>query len=197
MDTVKPPCQAQRISGLLLALGVVQFLFCLVLAESLYPDYSVSRNFISDLGVGPVAYIFNSSVIVFGLLILASASQIWSFSKDRLLLVSMCLAGLGAIGVGLFPETAGPIHVAVSFVTFFFGGISAILSIRLHPGQAGSILCVLLGIISLTAMLLFVTYNDMGLGPGGMERMIAYPLFVWAIWMGGNLMGKAEEAGAR
>src|SRR5579875_2759701 len=64
------------VAGLLLFIGILQFLFSLMAAEFLYPGYSVSQNYISDLGATcrstcqifqPSSSIFHTifSVIVF------------------------------------------------------------------------------------------------------------------------------------
>lgn len=185
-----------RLAGLLLAFGAAQFLFCLTAAESLYPGYSVAKNYISDLGVGPVAWLFNGSVALLGLLSLASAYLLWKSSREPFLGAAMALSGLGAMGVGLFPETAGPIHVVVSFITFFFGGVAALLTFRLGLGRAESILSALLGVLSLTALYLFATHTYFGLGPGGMERLIAYPLLIWAHGLGAHLLAIAKTDAA-
>jgi hypothetical membrane protein len=57
-------------AGTLFLVAATQFILCLIIAEAAYPGYSVSANYISDLGVGPSAIIFNSSVFLLGLLIL-------------------------------------------------------------------------------------------------------------------------------
>jgi len=49
-----------------------------------------------------------------------------------------------------------------------------------------------LGLFSLTALFLLVFTRDygwLGLGAGGMERMIAYPMCLWMIGFGGYLIG--------
>ena len=51
----------------MLFIGSVQFIIAMLIAEAIYPGYNVSRNYISDLGVGPAAGIFNSSVSLLGL----------------------------------------------------------------------------------------------------------------------------------
>jgi hypothetical membrane protein len=51
-------------SGALFFIAATQFVLCLIIAEALYPGYSVSNNYISDLGVGPSAIVFNASVFL-------------------------------------------------------------------------------------------------------------------------------------
>jgi hypothetical protein len=47
-----------------------------------------------------------------------------------------------------------------------------------------------LGVIALAALVLlfYLPHYDLGLGPGGMERMIAFPILVWALGFGGFMM---------
>jgi hypothetical membrane protein len=59
-----------KVAGTLLFVGAVQFIvFGLITAEAGYEGYSTSGNYISDLGVGSTALIFNSSVFLLGILI--------------------------------------------------------------------------------------------------------------------------------
>ena len=48
-----------------------------------------------------------------------------------------------------------------------------------------------MGIVSLTASTLFVTENDLGLGIGGIERIIAYPIILWAASSGVHMIGQS------
>jgi hypothetical membrane protein len=186
----------RRAAGASLFVGAVQFVTGMHLAEYLYPGYSVSGNFISDLGATcratctifqPSASIFNFSVILLGLLIILSSYFIWREFRSSLITALFCLSGLGAIGVGLFPETAGFLHVIVSFITFFFGGLGAIAAAK-KVKSPFSYFSILMGIASIIALVLFGANIYLGLGPGGMERMIAYPVLLWAISFGGYLM---------
>jgi len=190
----------KRAAGVLLFAGAVLFLTGMHLAEYLYPGYSVSGNYISDLGATcratctvfqPSAIIFNSSVILFGLLILISAYLTWREFNNPIIAALICLSGLGAVGVGLFPETAGFLHVIVSFITFFFGALAAIAASRLVK-EPFSYFSVLMGLASLSALVLYGLNIYLGLGPGGMERMIAYPIVLWAIGFGGYMMSPQQ-----
>jgi len=177
----------KRVAGTLLFVGSIQFIFGMTIAEILYPNYSVSLNYISDLGVGNTALLFNSSVFLLGLLVLIGAYFIQRAFDYKLLSVCLVLAGIGAMGVGIFPETAGVIHGVVSLITFLFGALSAIVSYKLQKTPL-SLFAVLLGIISLVALALFASGNYLGLGRGGMERMIVYPTLLWAVGFSGHLM---------
>jgi hypothetical membrane protein len=56
-----------------------------------------------------------------------------------------------------------------------------------------SVIAVILGLMSLGALVLFITGMDLGLGLGGMERMIAYPLLMWGAGFGGYLIANPEK----
>lgn len=173
----------KQIAGTVILLGSLQFILCMVVSESLYINYSVSKNFISDLGVGKVAWLFNSSIILFGLSVLASAyffNKAFNYIPGTLLLF---ITGLGIAGVGIFPENIEPWHFIASFVAFFFGGILAIGAYRFEKPPLNCV-SVILGLLSLGALVLFAIGSDLGLGQGGMERIIAYPILLWAIAFG-------------
>ena len=122
----------KEITGLLLFIGGVQCVLGIIIAEAFYPDYSTSQNYISDLGVGPSALIFNSSVFLLGVLAIGGAYFIQRAFNFRLFSILTAITGIGAMGVGLFPEDAGAIHAIFSLITFLFAGLSAIMSYKLQ-----------------------------------------------------------------
>ncbi len=187
---------SRRTAGALLFIGAVQSITGMHLAEYLYPGYSVSGNYISDLGATcratctvyqPSASIFNISLILLGLLIVSASYFIWREFHGSFITLLFVLSGLGAVGAGLFPETAGTLHVIVSFITFFFGALGAIAASKLVRTPF-SYFSVLLGMASLASLVLYAAHIYLGLGQGGMERMIAYPELLWTIGFGGYLM---------
>ena len=54
----------EKVAGMLFFIAATQFVLGLTISEALYPGYSVSDNYISDLGIGPSSIIFNSSVFL-------------------------------------------------------------------------------------------------------------------------------------
>jgi hypothetical membrane protein len=187
-----------KAAGSLLFLGGAEFLVAMIVAESLFPGYSVSGNQISDLGanctgsvcaiIQPSSEIFDASVVLLGLAGFVGGYLILR-SRDRSVGALTMMGGLGAIGVGVFPETTGALHLIVSFITFFFTGLAAIASYRLFRPPM-SYLGVGLGLFILVALALYGSDTYLGLGPGGMERMIAYPALIWVVGAGANLMGE-------
>ena len=180
-----------KIAGSLLFVGGVQFVLGIILAEALYPGYNTSIQTISSLGVGPSAIIFNSSVFLIGVLGLAGTYFVHRAFNSSLFTLLLGIAFIGAIGVGLFTEDTSTftLHSIFAVIAFVFGGISAIVSYRLQK-QPLSILSVILGIFSLFAVGLLASGTYLGLGLGGIERMVAYPIMLWTVGFGGYLMAQ-------
>lgn len=70
----------RRVAGTIIFVAGAQFVLGMLVAEALYPNYSISQNYISDLGAGPSAAIFNSSVFLLGLMVVAGAYFLQGFS---------------------------------------------------------------------------------------------------------------------
>ena len=88
-------------------------------------------------------------------------------------------------------EAAGVLHVVGALTTFVLGPIAAISTYRFTRGPLRYI-SVVLGAFALAANVLFLTGNYLGMGYGGMERMVAYPLYLWGIGFGASITGGPE-----
>ena len=198
-----------RIAGVLFLVASTQFILGLVVAEALYPGYSVADNYISDLGVGPSSMVFNSSAFLFGLLSIIGAYFLPRTVDFRGLTVLIILMAIGAMGVGIFTSKfSTAIHGIVSLMAFGFGSLSAIASFKTLKLPLSAI-SVILGVMTLGALALFaaglVTTGSLisseppasefflGIGPGGMERMIVYPELIWLILLSGHLITLSEK----
>jgi len=183
----------KSIAGLLVFVGGVQCVLGIIIAEALYPGYSTSENWISDLGIGPSALIFNSSVFLLGVLGITGTYFIHRAFNSRLFSILLAIANMGAIGVGLFTEDFGIVHTIFAVILFLFIGLTAILSYKLQKPPL-SYLSVLLGALALLAIVLVGSETYLGLGKGGMERMIAYPALLWVIGFGAYLIGSSDTS---
>jgi hypothetical membrane protein len=198
-----------RIAGVLFLVASTQFILGLVVAEALYSGYSVADNYISDLGVGPSSMVFNSSAFLFGLLSIIGAYFLPRTVDFRGLTVLLVLMAIGAMGVGIFTSAfSTTIHGVVSLMAFGFGSLSAIASFKVSKLPLSAI-SVILGVMTLGALALFaaglVTTGSLtsseppasefflGIGPGGMERMIVYPELIWLILFSGRLITLSEK----
>lgn len=192
-------------AGLLLFLtGVVAFMG-IITAESLYPaGYSTSENEISDLGATeppdsvieePSATIFNTAMMVCGAFVILAAVCIRMGFGRWAAPVLIGLFGLGVLGVGIFPGDTGTIHALFAMLTFVAGGVAAIVSVTIVTPPL-SYVSVLLGVVALVTLLLHVIMGDSsplaGMGIGGVERWVAYPILLWATGLGGYLLGRAR-----
>ncbi len=182
----------RALAGLLFFLGSVEFLLGMLIAEASLPTYSIAKNYISDLGVGSTAVVFNTSIVVLGLLSLSGAYFYHRTHRTLWITLPFVLAGIGPIGVGLFNENTGVPHLVFALISFLFGGFAAILSsFRVRPPFR--YLSILLGILGLAALVLFEAGQYAGIGACGMERLIAYPILLWETALGGYLMFTAED----
>jgi hypothetical membrane protein len=187
----------RKLAGFLAFIGGVECLLGISIAEELYPNYSVSANFISDLGatcrsgtctiMEPSSSIFNSSVALLGVFVIAASYFFYRSTKKMTFPILLILSGIGALGVGFFPETTGVIHAIVSLIVFLFGGLSAVASFKFQELPM-NYLSIVLGAVTLAALALFLSGNYLGLGQGGMERMIADPALFWLVGFGAYLM---------
>jgi hypothetical membrane protein len=197
----------EKVAGALFFIAVTQFTLGFTISEALYPGYSVHDNYISDLGIGPSSIIFNSSVFLLGLLSLVATYFLRHSSIFKTVNRLLLLMAIGAMGVGVFTKDFTLAHGAVSSMAFFFGGLSAIASFKVLKKPL-SLISIALGAMTLGALALFSSgmitsgsftsteaYDSifyLGLGPGGMERMIVYPLLIWLAGFAGHLVTKRE-----
>jgi hypothetical membrane protein len=183
-------------------LTVEYFIIQLVVALAWKTPYSISKNTISDLGntqcgvydsryvCSPFHNLMNAAFISLGVFMVMGSLLIYQeFKETKLALVGfscLLIGGVGTIIVGSCPEnTILFLHSLGAFLPFLIGnlgililGISIKIPIRLR------IFTLFAGTIALVALVLFITNRYLGLGEGGMERIVAYPQTVWLIVFG-------------
>ncbi len=194
------------LGGLLLFLAGAIALMGIITAEALYPEgYSTSQSMISDLGgteppegrvEQPSAAVFDGTMIVGGVLIVAAALVTWRALGRRVFSVFVTLLGVGMLGVGIFSGDTGVPHAVFAQLTFLCGGVAAILSVRVMAGPLRWA-AVVLGAVALANLVLYMFLGDeyfvTGLGVGGLERWVAYPILLWMLGCGGYLSARASE----
>jgi hypothetical membrane protein len=191
----------KKVAGLLFFVGVVQFVLAIVISEAVYSGYSVGQ-YVSDLGdwnlAGNYAAIFNASIILSGMLIIAGAYFIQRGFKNRLFTSLLFIYGIGGVGVGLFAENISlPVHSVFALVAMVSGAASAIMSYKFVKSPL-SYVSVILGAVSLLALVLFMLGQGssgfyLGLALGGMERFIIYPVLLWMLGFGAYLIGNSSD----
>jgi hypothetical membrane protein len=167
-------------------------------AASIAPRYDFNAAAISDLGTIPeTTSLFNGLLIVIGLFNIAAGSFLYRAYGSPWIVALFALAGLGSLGAGVVPLSAGDAHSLFALLAFLFFNLEAIAAARvvrgpLHwPG-------VVAGVIGL-AYLGVMVIGDVGnpavfgaIGHGGSERMIAYPVMLWMVAVGGYLLAQPD-----
>jgi hypothetical membrane protein len=208
--TTRTRISAAVLAGVLLAGAGMSILMGIITAESLYDAvYTTHGNEISDLGATrppdsvsyqPSSAIFNTLMIVTGLMIAAGALSLHRAYGVKHATVPLLLLGIGVLGVGIFPGNRGAVHPWFALMAFVFGGVAAITvaGILAAPFKYLSISAGATTLASLVVgMLGDATPLWDHLGDGGVERWIAYPVVLWHVAFGGYLMAPRDTTEAR
>ncbi len=171
------------------------------------PPYSVVKNAISDLGntrcgsyqgayvCSSRHWLMNSGFVGLGVIMAAGSWLIFQeFSEHsagqrlgaKVGFSLMAAAGVGTSIVGIFPENSVHfMHVLGAAGAIGLGNVAIVilgLALPLPEGLRKSM--VFMGVVSLTALVLFAAHRDFGIGAGSMERVAAYPETLWLIRFG-------------
>ena len=186
-------------TGFVLLMGVIT-------AETKYPIWRhyTTRQEISDLGgtapphsivTQPSAAIFNTTMIIAGVLLLAGALALWRLYQDRVLTVVATVFGASTLGVGIFPGNTGP-HGSFAMVAFLFSALTAITAFKVTsaPFRFMSLSVGLLSLIALSVGLLGADSPiAKSIGLGGVERWVVFPIIVWLALFGGHILGSTQR----
>ncbi len=192
------------------------FLTQLVVALQWSPPYSISQNTISDLGntvcgnfndrhvCSPLHEVMNFSFMLLGATMVISCllvHRLFSTERSRWVTLGFSLFAIGGVGVmlvGGIPENSVPLfHGVGAALPFIFGNIGIVLLGRyLAAPLAFRLFTLTSGLVALTALVFYATGSFLGLGEGGLERIVAYPQTVWLIGLGVFLLrGKFQIGG--
>jgi len=177
--------------------------------RGIIPDhpYSFFANTISDLGEtakftygspamwSPDHIWMNIAFILLGAVMIIGSPLIYQEFNEgdphkvwiaRFAFTAQFLGGAGAIFVGLNPENEHPLmHVVGAGLAIAVGTLGVFLlglSLPL-PGPIRGFMIYIMP-VSLVAILLYALHEYLGFGPGGMERLAAYPEVIWLISFG-------------
>lgn len=173
----------------------ILFWFMVMVESILRPGYSQFYNFVSDLGVGPLAIIQNANFIVFGLLSFGLALGLLGglpTSQGRSLKAGVCFVIIFSLGVllaGVFPEnylSQGPHNIVSS--TAFISIIAAQMLIWHGLKSEDSVIwgryksySLISGVLSIILVILLKVAITFGIYPGLAQR--AFLIVPW-IWIG-------------
>ncbi len=200
-----------RIAGVLFSFGALLFLLLNTASESLYPNFSMLNNAMSDMAAAGTRTFPIEETAILGVSIswIVGAYFLFRNTGKRGLMIVNILPGTGFLLAGLSPENVNiVIHSVGALFAFPFGAAAAILSYRAIRSDL-KYFSIGLGALSVSATL--VTFlgqrivgpcgtcvgktpgyvqslTQLGLGLGGWESMIVYPLLIWMIGYGSYLM---------
>jgi hypothetical membrane protein len=218
LSTTDKSTRRTQAGAVLLGLGTVQFFVAHIVVASAWPTgYSWTENYISDLGAvtcrrlpgssvcSPLHAVMNSAFLLQGVLLISGTvltAAAWPASAGRRVWQGLIVAsGVSWIVVGLVPEdVARTAHAAgalpgfvLSNVTLLVAGVSA--STRVHPvcRRAATVF----GIVGVSGCALMVVASrrpDGLIGIGAAERLVVFPLQIWALVVGIALLsaGRGE-----
>ena len=191
-----------KIGGVLYVIAVFQFFVFELVAETLYPGYSVSSNYISDLGATciappstasclvhqPSATIFDTTVFLLGLILLAGTFLVYHGTRKKPYTIGTAVADVAILLIGLFPENTGWVHAIISEVAFLLTGISLVLAWTIVKGGIFRYLAVAFGALTI----FFTIFGGVSalVGVGGDERLIVLPALLGVLALGGYLTGR-------
>jgi hypothetical membrane protein len=193
--------------------GTSVFFVAHAIAQLAWPGYSISQYDVSALAVtqcgsytngaggltfyacSPLHLVMNVGFILTGICTTAGSlltRSIWL--RRRVTSVGVVLvaaSGCGAILTGLFPANLNfGLHVLGALIYFLTAGSGILLlgfGVRTRSRRLAAWSLALGG----TTIAGFVLYNSqtfLGLGPGGMERVLGFSPVVWAIGLGVALL---------
>jgi hypothetical membrane protein len=211
---VSGPTTPHRLAGPWLWLSTIQYFVVQVVAALAWREvpYDWRLNAISDLGArscgvfddrmvcSPLHTVMNVSLILLGVAMAAGAVLLWGqLRRDRVAFSMIAVAGIGAIIVGFFPEdSVFWIHIAGADLAFLVGNVALIVfAFTLNAPRWLTWYSVVSGVVSLIAMVLFLTHNRFFFDLGGMERMTAYPQTIWLIVFAAYLLTRRRGLDGR
>jgi hypothetical membrane protein len=193
-------------AGILYSSAGFVLLMGIITAETKYPIFRhyTTRQEISDLGgtrppqglvTQPSAMIFDTTMLIAGVLLLAGAFALWRLYQHRVLTVVSTLFGAGVFLIGIFPGNTTP-HPYVAMIAFVFSALTAIAVFRVTSAPF-RFMSLGVGLLSLAALIaselgdnsLFVK----SIGMGGTERWVVFPIILWLAFFGGYLLASRQR----
>jgi hypothetical membrane protein len=185
-----------KIAGVCGVLTPIIVLTLILLAIHYSPWFSWTENALSDLGVqGTAAILFNSSLIVGGVLTIIFAIGLREILLDKTLgrigTLIFILDGAIFCAIGIFPKTTGSIHFYVSVAFFMLLPVSLFLCgvamMQESSGRKIGLFTIIAGIVAASVWIL--QWNAVAIP----EMIAALAAFVWSIVLGIRMFMQASR----
>lgn len=162
-------------------LSVVVFSVLYAIAATGDPGYAFLEDYLSDLGVGPAAWAFNSALLLSGALMLAFSllgvyPLLGRALPSRAGVAMLAAAGVLLMNVGIFTEDSGDTHFAFSIA--FFLTLLAALGVLAYAFHRTGALGGLGTAVSASAFAFGLVLLAVGLGPFS-ETLAVLSALVW------------------
>jgi hypothetical membrane protein len=191
---------AVRSNRIWLSIGIIAsaiFLILYSIAMSQDPDYTFGKNYLSDLGIGPGAWAFNSGLVIAGVLlvlfsVMGVRPMLGAPTISKIAAAFLAVDGVLLACIGIFTEDYDPEHYIFSVAFFLTFLLTAVLmTIALWKtkvlgtfGYAFSAVIVVFGLILL----------PMGGDPFS-ETAAVFSIIVWGV--GISVAALLKESGRR
>jgi hypothetical membrane protein len=158
--------------------GVLFFLLTFFTSVLLYKNYSFFEQFISELGVGESAFLFNSGLIISAILLLPLSGLL--FSKKSTLYKLSGIVGFvsffALLCIGVFPMGQEPMHF-YSALLFFALIALTILLVSLQNSIELKSLRAVFGFISFLIVVFYLINNQSAL----FQKVAVLFILLWVI----------------
>ncbi len=195
-------------AGALLLAGGAVFVLGINMAESTFPGYSMSDNWVADLGgictyspgsilpdscviYQPAATFYSVAKLGLGVAVVAAAYLLYPLVRLKRPIAFLAVAGVCVFGAFV---NAGPIQALFSLFAFLFAALAALDSYRLTGPPIGYV-SVALSLVTLAAVSIYLSVGGgifdtiwAPIGQGGMERVVIYGDILWVLVFGATLL---------
>jgi hypothetical membrane protein len=167
-----------------------------------YPEFSWVDNALSDLGVveGVTAALFNSGLVVGGVLCVIFATGLFMFLKERTVgkigASIFALASLALFAIGVFPENVEPVHYIVSVMFFMLLPIAMLIIVGAFWLMRKVRMAVFTLLVAVAAATPWVLYFSINYAPNVAvpEAVSAFAGSVWTVVLSGKMLRKASRS---
>lgn len=191
---------AERSNRIWLALGIIApalFLVLYSVAMASDPDYTFGENYLSDLGVGPGAWAFNSALVITGFLlglfsIMGIRPMLGSPAISKLATAFLTVDGILLACIGVFTEDFDPEHYIFS-VAFFLTFLLTLVLMTVALWKTN-----VLGTFGYAFSAVIVVFGLILLPMGGdpfSETAAVFSIIVWGV--GISIAALLKESGRR
>jgi len=171
-----------------------------LLSISYSPWFNWSENALSDLGVHEAAVLFNSSLMISGILTFVFAVGLVLVLRQSPIgligVFALILAAVSLFAIGFFPETAGDIHYYVSVSFFTFDTLSMLIIgaalVRQSSGKSVGAFSILAGLFSAVVWTVFLNLPHKGVAIP--ETLSYLATSAWSGTMGTRLFKQSSRA---